>query len=270
MLVGATVHFPYMTASPDKAAIDHRLATQEGFRELGALFKAARIDTLIAITSEHIVNLQPRMAPAFVVGTGTEHRAFPEPHFNLAPLSRRGDSEFAQELVRSLYEQGFDPAHSSELRLDHGTTLPLAQIELPPDIAVVPIVVNSIFPPLPTLARCRAMGTGLAGAIARSRLGRRVALLATGGISHTVGDPHPERNDTAFDLEFLDALRRGDLDRACAFSDEVLDRAGNGTHEIRNWIVAAAVAVPNLPRVITSLPYVPGWDSGVHQMVWEG
>jgi aromatic ring-opening dioxygenase catalytic subunit (LigB family) len=133
----------------------------------------------------------------------------------------------------------------------------------------VPIIVNSIFPPLPTLARCRDLGAAVATALARSTLGRRVALLATGGISHTVGAPGMERNDPAFDAEFLSALAQGDLGAACSHADARLDAAGNGTHEIRNWVAVAGAMHPARPSVVTDIAFAPGWDSGVHQLLWS-
>ncbi len=269
MLAAATVHFPYMTAWPERASAEHRAATDAGFRTLAGAFAQGGIETLVVFTSEHIVNLQPRMAPAFVVGIGDSHAAFPEPHFNLAPTARRGDPALAEAIVADLYAHGFDPAHSSELRLDHGTTLPLQQLRVSPEVAIVPVVINSIFAPMPTLERCRAFGEAIARAIDRSGLARRVAVLATGGLSHTVGAPGMERNDPDFDAAFVDALARGDLAAACRHTDAVLDAAGNGTHEIRNWVAAAAAAQPRRPRIVTSIPYAPGWDSGVHQLLWE-
>jgi aromatic ring-opening dioxygenase catalytic subunit (LigB family) len=270
VLAAATVHFPYMTGSPERASDEHRAATTAGFAALARAFADGGIETIVVFTSEHIVNLQPRLAPPFLIGVGERHAAFEEPHFKLAPVARRGDSELAQALVRDLYAQGFDPAHSSELRLDHGTTLPLAQLGIGENVAIVPIIVNSIFPPLPTLARCRELGIAVAAALRRSTLGRRVALLATGGLSHTVGAPGMERNDPVFDAAFLGALAQADLDRACSHSDARLDASGNGTHEIRNWVAVAGAMHPARPRVVTGIPFAPGWDSGVHQLLWEG
>ena len=269
MLAAATVHFPYMTGWPERASSEHRAATTAGFAQLGRAFADAGIETIVAFTSEHIVNLQPRLAPAFLIGVGDSHAAFAEPQFQLAPVTRRGDPELADSLVRALYQAGFDPAHSSELRLDHGTTLPLAQLGIGEDVRIVPIIVNSLFAPLPTLVRCRALGAAVAAALARSTIGRRVALLATGGISHTVGAPGMERNDPGFDAAFLGALAAGDLDRACSYPDSVLDTSGNGTHEIRNWIAVAAAMHPARPKVVTDIAFAPGWDSGVHQLLWD-
>lgn len=269
MLAAATVHFPTMTGWPERASDAHRAVAADGFARLGRAFADAGVETVVCVTSEHIVNLQPRMAPAFTVGVGPQHAAFPEPQFRLDPVARPGDPALAQELVAGLFARGVDVAHSSELRLDHGTTLPLAQLGLAAHVAVVPVIVNSLFPPLPPLARCRALGAALGDALRASRLGRRVALLATGGLSHTVGAPGVDRNDPAFDAAFEGALAAGDLDAACAFDDATLDAAGNGTHEVRNWIAVAAAVHPARPQAVASVVFAPGWDTGIHQLLWN-
>jgi len=269
MLAAATVHFPYMTAWPEQAQPEHRDATHQGFDRIGNAFSDAGVQTLIVLTSEHIVNLQPRMAPPFLIGTGAAHAAFPEPQFNLDPVTRPGDPELAYTLIEHLYDQGMDPAHSSELRLDHGTTLPLQQLRIAPHVRIVPIIVNTLFPPLPTLKRCRTLGRAIGDALRAMGVEKRTGILATGGISHAVGAPGMDRNHPQFDSEFIAALAAGDLDKACSYSDSELDALGNGTHEIRSWIAAAAAAHPAQPEIVTAIPYAPGWHTGVHQMLWR-
>lgn len=267
MIAAATVHAPYITAWPARVDRAHNDATLAGFAKLGQAFRDATVDTVVVFTSEHVVNLEPRMAAPFIVGIGDAHRAFPEPHFNLPDHDRRGDPALGGELIERLYEHGFDPVHSSDLVLDHGTTLPLALIDLPAEVAVVPIVINSIFAPLPTLRRCQAFGRCVGEHLRASS--RRVGLLATGGLSHRVGIPGVRAIDAGFDQRFLGALLDGDLDRAAGFSTAELDAAGNGTHEVRNWVALAAAVHPRRPSVVTSIPYAPGWDTGVHQLLWE-
>lgn len=269
MIAAATVHAPYITAWPERVDQSHRDVTAAGFAQLGRAFLDAGVDTVVVFTSEHIVNLQPRMAAPFIVGIGETHEAFPEPHFNLPDHSRRGDAALAKDLVEDLYGHGFDPVHSSDLLLDHGTILPLSLMGLPDDLAIIPIVINSIFPPLPTLERCRAFGSCVGNRLRASSACRRIGLLATGGLSHRVGTPGVDEIDADFDRRFIGALLDGDLDRAAGFSDEELDAAGNGTHEIRNWISLAAAVGPRRPTVVTSIAYAPGWDTGVHQLLWE-
>jgi aromatic ring-opening dioxygenase catalytic subunit (LigB family) len=263
------VHFPYITAWPDRASVQAREATTAGFARLGRAFIEGGVETIVAFTSEHIVNLQPRLAAPFLIGVGESHKAFPEPHFNLEPVTRRGHPELASSLVSELYDRGFDPAHSSELLFDHGTVLPLALMNLPANVAIIPVIINSIFQPLPPLDRCRAFGHAVKQAAMKSGFGRRVGFLATGGISHTVGAPGPERNDPSFDERFVGAILRGELDAICRISDKEIDAVGNGTHEVRNWVALAGAMHPHRPAVVTALPYVTGWNSGVHQLLWE-
>lgn len=259
-----------MTAWPERVSAAEREATLAGFARLGDAFRQANVDTIVAFTSEHIVNLQPRLATPFVIGVGESHAAFPEPQFNLDPVTRRGDPELAQHLLRKLYREGLDPSHSIELMFDHGTTLPLQLMRLPEHVAIVPVIINSIFPPLPSLERCRVFGAAVGRLLQRLPLKRRVGLLATGGISHTVGAPGMDRNDPAFDAAFVGGIVSGDLAGACGISDATMDAAGNGTHEIRNWVAVAAAVAPAKPTVVNALPFVKGWDSGVHQLLWGG
>jgi hypothetical protein len=77
-----------------------------------------------------------------------------------------------------------------------------------------------------------------------------------------------ERNHPEFDAAFLAALAGADLAKACSYPDPLLDALGNGTHEIRNWVAVAAAVHPRRPQVITSIPFAPGWDTGVHQLLW--
>lgn len=269
MIAAATIHAPYITAWPKRADQSHRDVTAAGFAKLGRAFLEAEVDTVVVFTSEHILNLQPRMAAPFIVGIGETNRTFHEPHFNLPGDARRGNAAVGRDLLEGLYRHGFDPVHSSDLLLDHGTIMPLAQMGFPDDLAIVPIVINSIFPPFPSLERCRAFGRCIGEHLRASTSRHRVGLLATGGLSHRVGTPGVEQIDADFDARFVDALLEGDLDRAAGLSDEELDAAGNGTHEIRNWVALAAAVHPLRPKVVTRIAYAQGWDTGVHQLLWE-
>lgn len=269
MIAAATVHAPYLTGWPDRAHEADLATTMNGFARLSAAYRADRIDTLVVITSEHIVNLSPRMAPPFVVGCGDVHPVFPEPHFNLPIDEVKGDAVFAQALVRGLYHAGFEPAHSSEMRLDHGTIVPLHLMGLPKDVSIIPIVINSIFAPLPTLARCAAFGRALGALVKELGGNRRIGLMATGGLSHSVGTPGVYDVDRELDRRILDSFLSGDVEAVCDIADTQLDAAGNGTHEIRNWIVVAAAVQPLKPVTITNIPFAEGWNMGVHQLLWE-
>lgn len=270
MIAAATVHAPYLTGWPDRAQKPDLAATMDGFARLSEAYGAAEIDTLVVVTSEHIVNLSPKMAPPFMIGCGDRHPVFPERHFNLPVEDIKGDAAFAKALTRGFYDAGFEPAHSTELVLDHGTIVPLHLMKLAEAVSVIPIVVNSIFAPLPSLARCAQFGRTLGKLIDELGGSRRIGLLATGGLSHSVGTPGVFDVDRDLDRWILESLLAGDVEAVCEIADAELDAAGNGTHEIRNWIVVAAASQPRRPVTITNIPFAEGWNMGVHQLLWEG
>jgi 3-O-methylgallate 3,4-dioxygenase len=89
---------------------------------------------------------------------------------------------------------------------------------------------NTFYPPnQPTAARCVALGTALRDAIAQYDGGARVAVIASGGLSH-----HLVNED--LDATVVNALRQGDLDTLAGLPSTALL---GGSSEIRNWIAMA-------------------------------
>jgi hypothetical protein len=137
---------------------------------------------------------------------------------------------------------GFDPTFSYRLVLDHGFCLPLWRIKPNPLPAVLPIVVNCIEHPMPTIRRSMAFGRMLAAAL-RSHSGRqRIAILASGGLSHSIGEPTMGVIEEASDRMCIDMFRRAPDDTLEAALEGWLATAGNGGHEVRTWVVAHAAA----------------------------
>jgi len=71
---------------------------------------------------------------------------------------------------------------------------------------------------------------------------QRVAILATGGLSHDVGTPRMGVVDEKFDREFLHSLMQSDLGAAARYAHANVDGAGNGTEEVRTWLMAHGAA----------------------------
>jgi aromatic ring-opening dioxygenase catalytic subunit (LigB family) len=97
---------------------------------------------------------------------------------------------------------------------------------------VIPVMVNTYYPPAPSAHRCAQFGVALAKLIDRFPSEDRVVVIASGGLSHT-------KIDEQLDEKFIQALQRNDLDYMSAMPASVLVE---GTSEIRNWIVAAGAA----------------------------
>lgn len=107
---------------------------------------------------------------------------------------------------------------------------------------IIPIVLNDIEPPFPSVRRCHAWGTVLAKAV-RSYPGNiRVALLASGGLSHSIGEPTMGNIDEMFDRECIRRFESGEERVLVEFLNERLPEVGNGASEIRNWVAAHGAA----------------------------
>src|SRR5438552_3162702 len=85
------------------------------------------------------------------------------------------------------------------------------------------------------LGRCFAWGRLLRRAVADYPRATRVAILATGGLSHSIGEPSMGTIDEDFDRRCLGAFERGEEAPLIEILEDGAATAGNGTHEIRNW-----------------------------------
>ena len=97
---------------------------------------------------------------------------------------------------------------------------------------MVPIFINCAAPPLPSPKRCYAVGRWLADAIGRWDSDKRVAILATGGLSHSVGSLQQGWIDEDFDHRFLGDFCAGRGEALAALSDREIAATGSATGEI--------------------------------------
>ena len=213
------------------------------YRQLGARLNAAQADIIVEIAPDHWSNFFINNLPNVCIGVGETHLGPPEPfmkafgHDTLA-----GDAAFGQFLLETALDDGFEPSVSHRLKLDHGFTIPLWRMELDPLPRIVPIVINSLEPPMPTIARCFAWGALIAKAIAAYPADVRIAIVASGGLSHSIGEATMGAIDEAFDAGCIAAFEAGGETPVREYLDRTLAAAGNGSAEIRNWCAAHAAA----------------------------
>jgi aromatic ring-opening dioxygenase catalytic subunit (LigB family) len=164
------------------------------------------------------------------------------------------------ELLDACLENGFDPTFSDELLCDHATMLPLHFLNPNLSVPVVPVIMNTLTPPMPTPKRCFAFGQFLGRELERSK--KRVALVATGGLSHWPGEAKHGKINIPCDQMFLETLKSGDRTRLTEYShEEISADAGSGGHEIRTWI-ALAGAVQSWPAQLLAYEPVVPWATG--------
>ena len=129
-------------------------------------------------------------------------------------------------------------------------------------LPLVPIVQNCGVAPLMPVRRWYEFGLAMGEAIRSYEGLDRVAVVGTGGLSHAVGVPGAGDIDEDFDRWFLDRLERGDVRELLDLTDEEIELAGNGAHEIRSWLAVAGAAAPGRGRTLAYEPIYP-WTTGV-------
>lgn len=171
------------------------------------------------------------------------------------PAELPGQPALGEHIIGSLIDEGFDVSHTRKVpegrSIGHAFDFVYGRImgeRIPPH---VPIWLNTYyFPNVPTLKRCYALGRGLRGAIESWESDARVAVIATGGMSHLV-------IDETLDREALAAMQAKDERRLTSMPEEPLVF---GTSEIRNWVVTAG-AMHDGEAPMTLLCYEPCYRS---------
>jgi aromatic ring-opening dioxygenase catalytic subunit (LigB family) len=130
-------------------------------------------------------------------------------------------------------------------------------------IPIVPVLLNTYYPPnQPTPKRCYELGLALRQAIEAWPARKRVAIVASGGLSHFFVDEELDRH-------VLDLLAKKDGEALRMLPPARLE---SGNSEIRNWI-ATAGAAEHLPMHVVD--YVPCYRSeagsgvGMAFAVWQ-
>jgi 3-O-methylgallate 3,4-dioxygenase len=161
------------------------------------------------------------------------------------------DAGLAQHLIGALVDREFDVSSANALPEGEGEGHAFGFVHRRlmngADIPVVPIVLNTYYPPnQPSPRRCYKLGQAVRAAIESYPKDLRVGVVASGGLSHfTV--------DETLDGEVARALRAKDGAALQALPREQLN---SGSSEIRNWICAAG-ALESLE--LRWLTYCPGY-----------
>lgn len=269
-LVGifAASHTPVMLNFPDAIPDEQRGEIFAAFSSIGERLRAARPDVLVIVADDHLHNFFLDNLPAFCIGAADQY-ATPIEHWLKAPKRiLKGAQAFSTHLLHTAFDEGFDPALSMQLTLDHGALTPLELAGLSDELAIVPLLINCVQPPLPTMARCLAWGKLLRKAIDSYDSDQRVAILATGGISHDIATPRMGLVNEAFDRQFLKLLESGSDEALLKHATEQVHTAGNGAEEIRNWLVAHGAANGQGAHTIFYKP-VEKWYTGIGLACWE-
>jgi 3-O-methylgallate 3,4-dioxygenase len=213
----------------------------EAIGKLREKINALRPDVLIVVGDDQHENLIDDNMPPFTIYMGEEAEASVSLRYLKQARSENRtkyhiDAKMAEALVKGLMDAGFDPSYSKQTRYDGGLGHAFARVLkflIPePKYRVIPVMVNTYYPPAPSAKRCLQFGQALAAIIRQYPSQDRVVLVASGGLSHT-------KIDEDLDRRFIRALETNETDYMSTMPSSVFRE---GTSEILNWIVIAGAA----------------------------
>jgi hypothetical protein len=251
-------------------------ACQEAIASLADTFERVSPDVAVIIGDDQEELFFDDNMPAFLIYWGDtvdnrkpspEERAKQPPgiavadwgHFPDEPTVNPVKSDLALHMIESLINEEFDVAHSKHLPPGrHGTHgIPHAygfvyrRIMKDEVVPNVPVFINTFYPPnQPTLRRTYDFGKALGRAIASWDSNTRVAVVASGGLSHFVVEEDVDR-------AFLKALEEKDEKTLTSLP---ANRFMAGSSEMRNWIALAAM-MSDTKLKMELVDYVPCYRS---------
>ena len=289
------------------AKVDH-LPTAHNFKnalkEASDALHAAKPDVAIVVGSNHFRGHWLDMMSSFAIGvdeieSSGEHGT-PKGQQKTSP-------EHALAIANSLLDQGFDMAFSTRFVIDHGISHAIQYLTRENQIPVIPIMINSFAPPLPKLQRCINLGIAIRKAVDALPDDMTVAIIGSGGLSHQLPFPDwrkpksdnddflvdswkngrgdweryekrrraiivnaPPQLNEKFDQDFLSALcdRKTQAWLTKISEDTLVETAGNGANEIRNWIVMHAATDFAAGKTLAYSP-MPDWLTGMGVFICE-
>lgn len=254
--------------SPERLRQRHD-AAQAALARAGEALDAAHVDVAIVIGDDHKDVFGDHNLPAFAVyWSDTLTNVMPPFLANLPPqmtLGARGwfdeeptdypgHAELGAHLIGQLTKDGFDLASMKGLPegqgMAHAFTFIHKKVMAGNDVVpMVPVFVNTFYPPnQPSVRRCYDLGRALRRAVDAWSSGARVAVIASGGLSHFV--VHED-----FDRRVIEALRTRDVEALTSLPERLLQ---SGNSEVKNWAVAAG-ALDHLDFEL--LDYIPCYRS---------
>jgi aromatic ring-opening dioxygenase catalytic subunit (LigB family) len=269
----ALTHSPGLTGWFDRAPEDQRREARRALDEMRQRLQTARPDVIVLFSNDHLLNWPINNTPEYTVGIGAEHVGPADWYDEWLALEKYripGHPAIARYLVNEGARRRLAFAYLRDMQFDDGVSVPMHYLNPDGAIPLVPVTMNCTVPPIPTPERAYKVGSTLRDMLRAYPGSERVAVIATGGLSHEPGGPRYFSVDEEFDRWFLDLLKQGDhatLLRECTL-DRMEDAGSGGTAELLAWVLALAFT-RGPAEVLAYMPAV-AWRSGTGMVVWPG
>ncbi len=195
-------------------------------------------DVAVVFYNDHGLNFFLDKMPTFAVGAASEYRNEDEGWGIPVSRSIKGDPQLSWHLINRLVADEFDITMCQDMLVDHAVTIPMALMwpsqKWP--VKIVPIAINTVQHPLPSLARCLKLGQSVGRAIQAYPEDLRVVVVGTGGLSHQLDGKRAGFINKEFDQFCMEKLV-AEPDVLARYSiHDWIEQSGAQGVEFLNWM----------------------------------
>ena len=243
----------------------------DGFPPVHDWLAKVKPDVAVVFYNDHGLNFFLDKMPTFAVGAAPEYRNADEGWGIPVLPPFPGNQDLSWHLIESLIGENFDLTTCQEMLVDHAVTLPMALLWPGKDawpVAMVPVCINTVQFPLPSAARCYALGQAVGRAIASWDSDQRVVVIGTGGLSHQLDGERAGFINKDFDLKFMESLT-ADPTWATKYSiPDLVELTGTQGVELLMWLAARGALSTKVKKVHANY-HIPISNTAAGLMVME-
>jgi protocatechuate 4,5-dioxygenase beta chain len=213
----------------------------DGFPPVREWLKTVKPDIAVIIYNDHGLNFFLDKMPTFAVGAAPQYQNADEGWGIPVMPPFEGDLDLSWHLIESLIANDFDLTTCQEMLVDHAFTLPMAvlwpeQGKWP--VRTVPVCVNTVQFPLPSVKRCFSLGQAIGKAIEDWDTDARVVIIGTGGLSHQLDGKRAGFINKEFDMMFMEKIVSDPLWITRYSIEDLVELTGTQGVELLNWVIA--------------------------------
>ena len=243
----------------------------EGFEPVQQWIKQRKPDVLFMIYNDHVTSFFFDHYSAFSLGVGEKYEVADEGGGARDLPAMGGHGALASHIGQSLMSEEFDMSFFQDKALDHGCFSPLSvmceKTEQGWPLSIVPLQVGVLQFPVPSGRRCYKLGQALRRAIESYPEDLKVAIVATGGLSHQVHGERAGFNNTPWDQEFLNLIEKDPEYLASLTQAELAELGGMEGAEVIMWLIMRGALSANVRKVHQSY-YLPSM-TGIAVAIYE-
>jgi protocatechuate 4,5-dioxygenase beta chain len=228
-------------------------------------------DVVVVFSNDHGLNFFLDKMPTFAVGAAAEYRNEDEGWGIPVSHALAGDANLSWHIINGLVADEFDITMCQDMLVDHAITIPMA-LMWPgggaPPVKIVPISINTVQHPLPSVARCLKLGRAVGRAVRSYAKDLRVLMVGTGGLSHQLDGERAGFINKDFDKLCMDKIVK-DPDALIAYSiPHLVEQAGAQGVEFLNWVAMRGALADDVVEVHRNY-HIPISNTAAATMVLE-